>query len=167
MFTSSVKGRISEFHVEVTPKIQYCAKEMHTKFAEISEITLTSAIKFRTFVLDENAANFRCFYCSNVGEISQAMRWIETKFRGMRRNFVAKFRAGRTKFRDIRTKFRFDEAIFRFAETKYRFDKTKFRFHEKKFRFHETKFRSGGAKFRLPERSFVFQEFVADYRMQL
>ena len=52
---------------------------------------------------------------------SQTMWWIEKKFRGMRRNFVGKFRAGRTKFR--------------FAETKYRFD--------------ETKFLSGGAKFRL------------------
>ena len=28
--------------------IQYCAKEMHTKFAEISEITRISAIKLRT-----------------------------------------------------------------------------------------------------------------------
>ena len=58
-----------------TPKIQlllhvqYCAREMQTKFDEISEI---SVMKLRTFVSDEKAANFQCFYCSNVGEISQA-----------------------------------------------------------------------------------------------
>ena len=86
-------------------KLQYCAKEMQTKFATISEITRISAIKFRTFVSDENAAKFWCFYCSNAGEISQAMWWIETKFRGMRGNFVRKFRASRTKFRLIRTMF--------------------------------------------------------------
>ena len=40
-------------------KLQYCAKEMQTKFATISEITRISAIKFRTFVSDENAAKFR------------------------------------------------------------------------------------------------------------
>ena len=62
----------------------------------------------------------------------------------MRRSFVAKFRV-------IRTNFRFDEAKFRFGKTKYRLD-------EKKVRFHET-------KFRLAERNFVFQEFVADYRI--
>ena len=108
-------------------QIQYCAKEMQTKFAEISEITRISAIKLRTFASDEKAAKFRCFYCSNVGEISQPRWVIETKFRGMRRSFVAKFRV-------IRTKFRFDEAKFRFGETKYRLDETKFRFHETKFR---------------------------------
>ena len=106
---------------------------MQMKFAEISETTQISAIKFRTFVSGENVAKFRFFYCSNVGEISQAIWRVETKFRGIRRNFVAKFRAGRTKFRVIRTKFRVDEVKFRFDETKYRFD--------------ETKFRSGGAKF--------------------
>ena len=115
-------------------QIQYCAKEMQTKFAEISEITRISAIKLRTFASDEKAAKFRCFYCSHVGKISQAGWLIETKFRGMRRNFVAKFRARWTKFRVIRTKFRFDEAKFRFGETKYRLDETKFRFHETKFR---------------------------------
>ena len=115
-------------------QIQYCAKEMQTKFAEISEITRISAIKLRTFASDEKAAKFRCFYCSNVGEISQARWLIETKFHGIRRNFVAKFRARWTKFRVIRTKFRFDEAKFRFGETKYRLDETKFRFHETKFR---------------------------------
>ena len=47
-------------------------KEMQTKFAEISEITRISAIKLRTFASDEKAAKFRCFYCSHVGEISQA-----------------------------------------------------------------------------------------------
>ena len=52
--------------------IQYCAKEMQTKFAEISEITRMSAIILRTFASDEKAAKFRCFYCSHVGEISQA-----------------------------------------------------------------------------------------------
>ena len=39
--------------------IQYCAKEMRTKFAEISETMRISAIKFQTFVSDENAAKFR------------------------------------------------------------------------------------------------------------
>ena len=62
--------------------LQYCAKEMQTKFAEISETTRISAIKFRTFVSDENAAKFRFFYCFNIGEISQAM--CESK-----RNFAA------------------------------------------------------------------------------
>ena len=52
--------------------LQYCAKEMQTKFAEISEITRISAIKLRTFASDEKAAKFLCFYCSNVSEISQA-----------------------------------------------------------------------------------------------
>ena len=70
---------------------------MQTKFAEISEITRISAIKLRTFASDEKAAKIRCFYCSNVGEISQARWLIETKFRGMRWNFVAKFRARSTK----------------------------------------------------------------------
>jgi len=125
--------------------IQYCAKEMQTKFAEISEITRISAIKLRTFASDEKAAKFRCFYCSNVGEISQARWLIETKFRGMRPNFVAKFRARWTKFRVVRTKFRFDEARFRFDETKYRLDETKFCFHETKFR--------------------LSKNFVADYRI--
>ena len=61
--------------------VQYCAKEMQTKFAEISEITRISAIKLRTFASDEKAAKFRCFYCPNVGKISQARWLIETKFR--------------------------------------------------------------------------------------
>ena len=93
-------------------KVQYCAKEMQTKFAEISEITRISVMKLRTFASDEKAAKFRCFYFSNVGEISQARWLIEMKFRGMRRHFVAKFRARWTKFRVIRTKFRFDEVKF-------------------------------------------------------
>ena len=66
---------------------------------------------------------------------------MPAKFRGMRRNFVAKFRAGRTKFRVIRRKFRFDEVKFRFGETKYRFDETKFR----SFRWGEIS--SAGRKF--------------------
>ena len=107
---------------------------MQTKFAERSEITRISAIKLRTFASDEKAAKFRCFYCSAVGEISQARWLIETKFCGARRNFFAKFRARWTKFRVIRTKFRFYEAKFRFGETKYRLDETRFRFHETKFR---------------------------------
>ena len=37
--------------------LQYCAKEMQTKFAEISEIMRISAIKLRTFASDEKAAN--------------------------------------------------------------------------------------------------------------
>ena len=73
--------------------LQYCAKEMQTKFAEISEITRISEIKLRTFASDEKVAKFRCFYCSNVGEISQARWLIERKFRGSfastKRNFVS------------------------------------------------------------------------------
>ena len=61
---------------------------MQAKFAEISEITRISATKLRTFASDEEAAKFRCFHCSDVGEVSQARWLIETKFRGMRRNFV-------------------------------------------------------------------------------
>ena len=34
--------------------LQYCAKEMQTKFAEISEITRISAINLRTFGSDES-----------------------------------------------------------------------------------------------------------------
>ena len=34
--------------------LQYCAKEMQTKFAEISESTRISAIKLRTFASDES-----------------------------------------------------------------------------------------------------------------
>ena len=109
-------------------------KRNANEICRISEITRISAIKLRTFASDEKAAKFRCFYCSHVGEISQAGWLIETKFRGMRQNFDAKFRARWTKFRAIRTKFRFDEAKFRFGETKYRLDETKFRFHETKFR---------------------------------
>ena len=111
--------------------IQYCAKEMQTKFAEISEITRISAIKLRTFASDEKAAKFRCFYCPNVGKISQARWLIETKFRGMRRNFVAKFRARWTKFSQS-----FASNI---VWTRRNFAFTKW--------------------------SFVFQEFVADYRI--
>ena len=59
--------------------LQYCAKEMQTKFAEISEIMRISEIKLRTFASDEKVAKFRCFYCSNVGEISQARGLIESK----------------------------------------------------------------------------------------
>ena len=91
-------------------QLQYRAKEMQAKFAEISDIKQISAIKLhlRTFASDEKAAKFRCFYCSTVAEISQARWLIETKFRGMRRSFVAKFRARWTRFRVFRTKFRFD-----------------------------------------------------------
>ena len=124
-------------------------KKCERNFPEISEITRISAIKLRTFASEEKAAKIRCFYCSNVGEILQARCLIETKFGGIRRNFVAKFRARWTKFRVIRTKFCFDEAKFRLGETKYRLDETKLRFHE--------------TKFRLPERNIVFQEFVANY----
>ena len=53
-------------------QLQNCAKEMQAKFAEISEITRISAIKLRPFASDEKAAKFRCFFCSTVGEISQA-----------------------------------------------------------------------------------------------
>ena len=40
-------------------QLQYCAKQMQAKFAEISEITRISAIKLRTFASDEKAAKFR------------------------------------------------------------------------------------------------------------
>ena len=47
-----------------------------------------SAIKLRNFASDEKAAKFRCFYCSHVGEISQA-RWLtSTRFQ----EFVADYR---------------------------------------------------------------------------
>ena len=39
--------------------------------------------------------------------------------------------------------------------------------HKNEISLNETKFRLGGAKFPLLERNFVFQELVADYRMQL
>ena len=91
-------------------------KECERNFPEISEITRISAIKLRTFASEEKAAKIRCFY-SDVGEILQARCLIETKFSGIRRNFVAKFRARWTKFRVIRTKFCFDEAKFRLGET--------------------------------------------------
>ena len=52
-------------------QLQYRAKEMQAKFAEISKITRISAIKLQTFASDEKAAKFRCFYCSTVGEISK------------------------------------------------------------------------------------------------
>ena len=53
------------------------------------------------------------------------------------------------------------------SELKFRFGETKYRFDESKFRFNKTKFHLGGAKFCLPERNCAFQEFVADYRIQL
>ena len=65
---------------------------MQAKFAEITRI---SAIKLRTFASDGKAAKFRCFYCSDVGEISQGRWLIETKFRGMRQKFASAL----TKFR--------------------------------------------------------------------
>ena len=68
-----MEGRVKFYLHARYFKVQHCAKEMQTKFAEISEITRISAMKFRTFLSDENAAKFRCLYCSNVGEISQAM----------------------------------------------------------------------------------------------
>ena len=52
-------------------QLQYRAKEMQAKFAEISKITRISAIKLQTFASGEKAAKFRCFYCSTVGEISK------------------------------------------------------------------------------------------------
>ena len=109
-------------------QVQYCAKELQTKFAEISEVTRISAIKLRTFASDEKVAKFRCFYCSNVGEISQARSLIKTKFRV------------------IRTKFRFDEEKFRFV-AKFRriFPRTKSEKHRISFAFllHNT-IRTGG-----------------------
>ena len=127
--------------------LQYCAKEMQMKFAEISEMTWISAIKFQTFVSDENVTKFRSLYCSNVGEILQAMWWIERKFRSMRWNFVGKFHTSWTKFCVIRTKFCFNEVKLRFDETKYHFDETKFRFHETKFRSGGGEISSAGTKF--------------------
>ena len=123
-------------------QIQYYAKEMQTKFAEISEITRISAIKLRTFASDEKAAKFRCFYCSNVGEISQGKE--------INRNEIsrhqAKFRPRWTKFRVIRTKWTKNEAKFRCGETMRNIVSTRRNFASTK-------------------RNFVFQEFVADYRI--
>ena len=53
------------------------------------------------------------------------------------------------------------------SELKFRFGETKYRSDESKFRFNKTKFCLGGEKFCLPERNFAFQEFAADYRIQL
>ena len=58
--------------------IQYCAKEMQTKFSEISKITRISAIKLRTFVSDKKGAsidycrrNFASKVIINQSEISR------------------------------------------------------------------------------------------------
>ena len=53
------------------------------------------------------------------------------------------------------------------SELEFHFSKTKYRFDESEFRFNETKFHLGGAKFCLPEQNVIFQEFVADYKIQL
>ena len=61
----------------------------------------------QTFFSDEKVGKFRCIYCSNVGEISQARWWTETKFRCMRHNFVPagwKFVSQKRNFVTIRTK---------------------------------------------------------------
>ena len=79
-------------------------------------------------------AKFQCIYCFNVGEISQARWWIETKFRGM-----IKFHASWMKFSFIKMKFCFDEAKFHFGETNYCLIKRKLM---------GTKFCLGGVKFR-------------------
>ena len=113
---------------------------MQTKFAEISEITRISAIKLRTFASDEKAAIFRCFYCSNVGEISQARWLIETKFRGMMRNFMP---VGRN-----------------FVSLERSFASTKRNFVSAKRNIVWTR-----RNFAFTKRNFVFQEFVADYRI--
>ena len=63
---------LCQMHPQLQSEVQYCSKEMQTKFAEISEITRITAIKLRTYASDEKGAKFRCFYCSDVGEISQA-----------------------------------------------------------------------------------------------
>ena len=127
-------------HAHLVNSVQHCAKEMRTKFAEISEITRISAIKLRTFASHEKATKFRCFYCSNVGEISQARWLIETKFRGMRRNFVP---VGRN----------FVSLERSFASTKRNFVSAKRNIVWTRQNFASTK------------RNFVFQEFVADYRI--
>ena len=113
---------------------------MQAKFNEINEMTRISAIKFRTFASDEKAAKFRCFYCSDVGEISQVRCLIETKFRGMRRNFVP---VGRN----------FVSLERSFASTKRNFVSEKRNIVWKRRNFASTKL------------NFVFQEFVADYRI--
>ena len=111
---------------------------MQTKFAKISEITRIPAIRLRTFASDEKAAKFRCFYCSDVGEISQARWLIETKFRGMKRNFVP----------------------VNFVSLERSFASTKRNFVSAKRNIVWTR-----RNFAFTKRNFVFQEFVADYRI--
>ena len=99
-------------------------------------------MQIANFRFRRKSGEFRCFYCSNVGEISQGKE--------INRNEIsrhqAKFRARWTKFRVIRTKFRFDEAKFRCGETMRNIVSTRRNFASTK-------------------RNFVFQEFVADYRI--
>ena len=61
--------------------LQYCAKEMQTKFAEIREITRISAIKLRTFASDEKAANFFASIVLMSAKFRKQGDLIETKFR--------------------------------------------------------------------------------------
>ena len=72
--------------------------------------------KLRTFFSNEKTAKFRCIYCSNVGEISQSRWWTDTRFYGIRRNFISKFRA-----RKDENSCHWNEISS--AETKFRFQK--------------------------------------------
>ena len=81
----------------ITLYIQYCAKVVKTRFAEIREFRWTNCkLSFGT----KKRRSFGGIYCS------QARWWIETKFHSTRRNFASTFRACRTKFRFGETKFR-------------------------------------------------------------
>ena len=71
-------------------QIQYCAKEMQTKFAEISEITWISAINANCelSLQTKKQRNFGASIVLMSAKFRKARRLIETKFRGIRRNFV-------------------------------------------------------------------------------
>ena len=75
-----------------------------------------SANKLWTSHSDEKVAKSWCIYCSNVGEISQAWWWTETKSRCMRLNFVSWFARIETKFHLVKEKFRLAKRIWVFQK---------------------------------------------------
>ena len=123
-------------------QIQYCAKEMQTKFAEISEITRISAINANCelSLQTKKRRNFGASIVLMSAKFRKARRLIETKFRGIRRNFVS---VGRN----------FVSLERSFASTKRNFVSAKRNIVWTRRNFASTK------------RNFVFQEFVADYRI--
>ena len=65
--------------IRVPTDLQYCAKEMQTKFAEICEITRISAIKLRTFVSDEQMPNNPGDKARDTGGTSQLFSPAQSK----------------------------------------------------------------------------------------